>query len=179
MARPGSNIPDRVLDAALRIAAGEGGAALTIDAVAKAAAVSKGGVLHHFKTKDALVRGLVERLVVQFDQAVEFEQRGDKQPVGRYVRGFLRAMENPMLAVVVRALLAAVAHNPDLLQPLRDHFSRCHERIDADGLDPSVAYECVLVSAALWYEAIFQLPPPPEEIVIALRAKLLAKAQPT
>ena len=178
MPRPPSDIPDRVLDAALFIAADEGASSLTIDAVAKAAGVSKGGVLHHFKTKDALVRGLVERLVLQFEEAMTLAQRGDKQPVGRFVRGFLRTMENPMLASVGRALLAAVAHNPDLLQPLRDHFNRCHERIQADGLDPSVAYECVLVSAALWYEAIFQLPPPPQEVVDALRAKLLAKTLP-
>ena len=53
---------DRVLDAyeTLLIEAGPGAA--TLDAVAAAAGVSKGGLLYHFASKDALAAGLLARL---------------------------------------------------------------------------------------------------------------------
>lgn len=50
---------DQILEAALDIVREEGTHKLTIDAVAKAAGISKGGVLHHFSTKEALISGTV------------------------------------------------------------------------------------------------------------------------
>src|SRR5689334_4017129 len=53
---------DRVLDAYETLLIEEGPAAATLDAVAAAADVSKGGLLYHFASKDALVDGLLGRL---------------------------------------------------------------------------------------------------------------------
>ncbi|MFB0610656.1 TetR/AcrR family transcriptional regulator [Aurantiacibacter poecillastricola] len=53
---------DRILDAATKLLAKHGYAALRVAAVAKAAGVSPGGHLHHFQTKDALVVGVLEMI---------------------------------------------------------------------------------------------------------------------
>lgn len=53
---------DRVLDAFEDLLIEQGERAATLDAVARTAGVSKGGLLYHFPSKDALVDGLVERL---------------------------------------------------------------------------------------------------------------------
>ncbi len=53
---------DRVLDAYDTLLIEHGGAAVRLDAVAAAAGVSKGGLLYHFASKEALVTGLLERL---------------------------------------------------------------------------------------------------------------------
>jgi AcrR family transcriptional regulator len=53
---------DRVLDAYETILIEAGPAAATLDAVAAAAQVSKGGLLYHFASKDALAAGLLARL---------------------------------------------------------------------------------------------------------------------
>jgi AcrR family transcriptional regulator len=45
----------------------DGAAGLTIDALAKAASISKGGVQYSFSSKDDLVRALIERWTDQFD----------------------------------------------------------------------------------------------------------------
>jgi AcrR family transcriptional regulator len=52
---------DRLLDAAEAVVARQGIANLTLDAVAAAAGLSKGGLLHHFPTKDRLIEALVTR----------------------------------------------------------------------------------------------------------------------
>jgi AcrR family transcriptional regulator len=53
---------DRVLDAYETLLIEKGSAAVTLDAVAAAAEVSKGGLLYHFASKDALAEGLLARL---------------------------------------------------------------------------------------------------------------------
>ena len=53
---------DRVLDAYETLLIEVGAAAATLDAVAAAAGVSKGGLLYHFASKDALAEGLLGRL---------------------------------------------------------------------------------------------------------------------
>lgn len=52
---------DRILDASERLVAQTGASHLTLDAVAQSAGVSKGGLLYHFPTKEALLEGMVER----------------------------------------------------------------------------------------------------------------------
>ena len=56
-----SDARDRILNAAEErlLAAGPGG--LVLDAIAADAGVSKGGLLYHFGSKEALVAGLCER----------------------------------------------------------------------------------------------------------------------
>ena len=50
---------DRMLDAAEVVVTRHGIANLTLDAVAAEAGMSKGGLLHHFPSKDRLVDALV------------------------------------------------------------------------------------------------------------------------
>ena len=68
MAKPRSRRQDRaevILDAAEALLRRSGSRTLTIDAVAAEAALSKGGVLHHYASKDALVTALAARKVAR------------------------------------------------------------------------------------------------------------------
>lgn len=62
MAKP-TAARERILDAFAELLIDQGERAATLDAVAASAGVSKGGLLYHFGSKDALVDGLIERLV--------------------------------------------------------------------------------------------------------------------
>jgi AcrR family transcriptional regulator len=53
---------DRVLDAFETLLIENGSGSVALDAVAAAAGVSKGGLLYHFASKDALAEGLLQRL---------------------------------------------------------------------------------------------------------------------
>lgn len=52
---------EKVLDATETLVARQGIGSLTMDAVAAEAGVSKGAVLHHFRSKDALVEAMASR----------------------------------------------------------------------------------------------------------------------
>ncbi|NIH83608.1 TetR/AcrR family transcriptional regulator [Amycolatopsis granulosa] len=58
-----SSSREQILDAYQEILIDSGSAAVTLDAVAARAGVSKGGLLYHFGSKDALLDGLLDRLL--------------------------------------------------------------------------------------------------------------------
>lgn len=61
MSRP-PRAREKVLDAFERLLIDEGERSATLDAVARAAGVSKGGLLYHFGSREALDEGLIARL---------------------------------------------------------------------------------------------------------------------
>jgi AcrR family transcriptional regulator len=59
-----------LLDCAAQIAAEQGAAAITIQAVAERAGVTKGGLLHHFDSKQALLAAVFSDLLEQMDREI-------------------------------------------------------------------------------------------------------------
>jgi AcrR family transcriptional regulator len=84
MARPSNR--DRVLDAYETLLVEGAGVTVTLDAVAEAAAVSKGGLLYHFPSKEALVDGLCDRLRERADADVVRLRAAPEGPVAYWVR---------------------------------------------------------------------------------------------
>lgn len=91
----------RVMDAYESILIEEGDRAATLDAVARAAGVSKGGLLYHFASKDELAAGLVARLEALTDDDLARLRVSPEGPVAYYVR--TSVMEDDALD---RALIA-------------------------------------------------------------------------
>ncbi|WP_336642632.1 TetR/AcrR family transcriptional regulator [Microbacterium sp. MMO-113] len=92
---------EKVLDAFEAILIDEGERAATLEATAKAAGVSKGGLLYHFRSKDDLEAGLLERLDHLTTLDLERMRTADEGPVAYYVR--TSVMEDDALD---RALIA-------------------------------------------------------------------------
>lgn len=70
MARP-PRARESVLDAFEQLLVDEGERAATMDATARTAGVSKGGLLYHFASKDALEQALLERLDTLVDDDLD------------------------------------------------------------------------------------------------------------
>ncbi len=85
-------VRQQLLDVAARLSLENGVAGVTLDAVSQAAGVSKGGLLHHFPNKMALLDGLFDDLTLKFDQAIDEEMRGDPVAHGRFSRAYLSAV---------------------------------------------------------------------------------------
>jgi AcrR family transcriptional regulator len=167
---------DRILDAAENIVIRDGVARLTIEAAAAEAGLSKGGVLYHFRTRDSLVLAMVERLVAAFDADLDEECAAESSggvavSPGRYVRSYVRAtIRPPRSSDDVRreragaAVLAAMASEPALLEPLRSSFDRWQEQLVADGVDPVRATVARLAADGLWFSDLFGFAAVPEPL---------------
>lgn len=173
---------DALLAAALGLVAEHGYSVLTLDAVGKAAGVSKGGVLYHFPTKDALVVALIERLAsgLAADQATG--QGEDASAPGAATRGYLDAVTRQAQGVehaASVAMLAAVAHDPRLLAPLQEQYRAWMARLDADGLPEVDAHIVRLAADGLWAAELFDLAPPDPVLRNAILARLQRLTRPT
>lgn len=79
---------DRILDAAEARLLSGGPRALVLDQVAADAGVSKGGLLYHFPSKEALVAGLCERMFDGFESTLASLTEADDDP-GAWTRAYL------------------------------------------------------------------------------------------
>lgn len=155
---------ERILNAAeARLLAG-GPARLVLDAVAADAGVSKGGLLYHFASKEALVAGLCERMLARFDRELEALCSADPERAGAWARAYLtstvtaegKPADNS--AQLMAGILATLGRDSKHLEVVRGHFARWHERLDADGIDPTTATIVRLAADGLWLSALLGLP---------------------
>jgi AcrR family transcriptional regulator len=158
-----SDTRSEILDAAERVVATRGVATLTFEEVAREAGISKGGVLYHFPSKDALTQAMVERFVERFDTAVASAAEGDADPVGRHIRAYVRATvgEPPLTGELFDrangAITAALAKYPERLEAVRQQSARSQREIEADTLDPIFATIIRLAIDGMWLAENFNL----------------------
>lgn len=78
-----------LLDCAARIAAEQGIANVTVQAVAEAAGVTKGGLFHHFPNKKMLVDAVFADLLERLDHEIDAHLAEDKEQYGRFTRAYV------------------------------------------------------------------------------------------
>lgn len=82
----------RLLECAARLIVDNGLPALTLENVAREAAVSKGGLLHHYAGKNALIDGLFDEVVNWFEGQVDAVLEADETRPARFSRAYLRVI---------------------------------------------------------------------------------------
>jgi AcrR family transcriptional regulator len=141
----------------------EGVSGMTLGAVAREAGVSKGGLLYHFPSKEALIRGMIGRLIEGFEDALGLELGRDEDAGGgRWSRAYARASftEDRWYLQVSAGLLAAVAEDPALLDPLRRGYEDGQRWAERDAIDPAIATLVRLAADGLFFAELFGFAPP-------------------
>ncbi|SOE18463.1 TetR family transcriptional regulator [Hoeflea halophila] len=98
----------RLLDCAAQLIVEHGLPALTLDGVAREAGVSKGGLLHHYSSKDALIGGLFEMVVDWFGGQVEAAIDPDETRPARFSRAYLQVIAQIDMSVPSEKRLAVL-----------------------------------------------------------------------
>ncbi|GAA3425103.1 TetR/AcrR family transcriptional regulator [Streptosporangium sandarakinum] len=137
---------EELLDAAEDLLGDQGAGALTLAAVAERAGCSKGGLLYHFNSKEALIKGMVERLIEDFDQLVA------AQGHDTYTKNYLAATFEAVRTGRLRrwAVVTGASGNLLLLAPLREAMARWHREGLDDEPDPVAAQIVRLACEGLW-----------------------------
>lgn len=155
---------DRILDAALKVIGDAGACRMTLDAVAAAAEVSKGGLLYHFPDKETLLRGLLERHLDRrkawFDQA----QQDHGQATADVVHARVDVVRMPEMAPAALPMLGILALEPKLLARPRAENTQYLDRLRED---PARFIQAVIISLAttglIMSEAMGTIPLSPVE----------------
>jgi AcrR family transcriptional regulator len=152
---------DRLLDAAEAVIVRDGVANLTLDAVAREAGASKGGLLYHFPSKAALTTAIVERLARRCEANQALALQAEPAAPGAFTRAYLHArLESvePDDAPLHTALLAAAGEDPRYLEPFRQRAAAWQRRLEADGIDPVTANIVRLAAHGLALGELFKMP---------------------
>ena len=160
VAPPGAQT--RVLDAAEAIIRARGVPALTLEGAARGAGISKGGLLYHFASKEALLVALMQRLADRITADYEAVLAAQPEGPGRALRACLAFTfdEPDILEAHARAaavMLAAFHHDPALLNPIRAFFARIRAEAVADGTPPGVAAAIMMAGDGLFMARLFGL----------------------
>lgn len=150
---------DHILGVARRLTA-ESGVVPSLNTVASAAGVSKGGFIHHFPTRDALVTALAEAAIADLDASMRAAAAE-----GHAAETWLRlAVLSPEEVALFQALSAAA---PTLGSALTDLATaadaanaRWEEMIAAEVGDPVQARVIRLVGDGLTFNSVLQPPDP-------------------
>lgn len=142
-----------LLQAASRVVERQGPARLTLEAVALEAGVSKGGLLYHFPTRQALIEAMVEQTVQEFSADIQGRP-------GSFLQAYVEATFDyqPELSVA-SVLAAALSHDPPLLGPLRKGFESWRQQALLCGVPQARADMIRLAVDGLWFTELFGLAP--------------------
>lgn len=165
-----------ILQATNRILAERGSEGFTLDAVAREAGISKGGLLYHFASKRTLIQGLLDAMIARVETALEEElaaSGGDFLPA--YIRASFRT--DPGSDRLNQALTAAMSEDPALVEPLRVHFRRMQDQIASAAPTPEAGTLIRLALDGLWLSDLYGFAPPPQPLRDRLRDLLLSIAR--
>jgi AcrR family transcriptional regulator len=150
-----------ILEAAQRLIGEKGFQALTLDEVAVGASVSKGGLLHHYPSKNALILGLAQHMIASHEQEIETLRQQDPHAPGAFTRAFLRAHLASMDECQICATLAAESRNiAQMLELFQEYSAACQSKIENDGLNPVTASIIRYAAEGLMSAAMWQMPMP-------------------
>jgi AcrR family transcriptional regulator len=145
-----------LFEQAIELVARKGVDGLTIENLAAAAGMTKGGVQYHFHTKDLLVTELLTVLLQQVDDAIAFEAGLDAHGAAwlcAYIEITLRA-PNAADGVVV-SLLAAMPPDDPRAEPFRLASARWRERAMRGVKDKALAQIIRMAADSAWIELIY------------------------
>lgn len=150
------------LEAALTIIARDGPGRLTLDAIARESGLSKGGLMHQFRTKDAVLKALLERQVEYFeDFARNYRAKAgatSSQPeLAAQIATSRETLTKPNS--VAFAILGALGQDPNLLSGTREIDAGKVKAIKADAADPQLSLIRWSAARGLALTAMFGLCP--------------------
>jgi AcrR family transcriptional regulator len=150
------------LDAALVIIARDGPGRLTLDAIARESGLSKGGVMHQFRTKEGVLKALLERQMAHFAEfSTRYKAKARTESANPELATELatvrEAANTPNSAAL--ALLAAMVESPDLMALPRESDLKNIAAIKDEASDPELAMLRWAAARGLLLGALFGMSP--------------------
>lgn len=143
----------RILEAAVRVAEARGFNAVTMEAVAEEAGLTKGGLIYHFGSKEELLLGIQEHLAALWEQDLEATagksaaEATERERLVAYVRVSSRSATRAELIMQLES-----ANDVALSAPWLAVLARWRPTFEIDQVDETAlrAQVAVLAAEGLW-----------------------------
>lgn len=167
-----STTRDRILDALESVLLESGLAQVTLEVVAERAGLSKGGLLYHFPSKEALLAGMVRRLGERANQQLA----ASKTSVVRWYLQSLdegSAKEVALFQSTIATLRSVDGQGGEVQQAVVEVMRGWDAAIHAEVADPVQAEIIRLVGDGIYLAALMGLPQPDPSLHRAVVSRLL------
>lgn len=148
--------------------------ALTLEGVAGKAGISKGGLLYHFRTKDALQSAIAETImeeVMESYEALASKEHG----IGRLTRGFILGSRKDLMEGARLNIAIQIMQNEH--SSISEEYERLLEDLMHDGLEESSVHLIRLTIDGLYYSKLLNIAPVSEEVAEQVFEQLLQMAR--
>ena len=150
----------KLLEAASLVVKEKGVTGLTLEAVAKQANVSKGGLLYHYPNKQALLKAMILHLDENFERAIA-KQIEESEGKMTWLEAYVAMSFDPQHSQIAESagMLVAIANDLSLLEPLAERYQLLQEQLEASNIDSDLANIIRLAADGLWFTELFQISP--------------------
>lgn len=169
---------ESILDAAEAIVSDKGAAFMTMDAVSAKAGVSKGGLMYHFPTQEALLQALLQRFsdrITQYRDEVRQRVPEDaaREAVTYIVGHTLFCGERRCVGT---GLMAAVMRAPQLLETVRAKHKETIQSLVSKAKSPERIAILLLAADCTWLLDTIGLQPFTNEELARIRDEIIKLA---
>lgn len=162
MTSNGNPTPELILQAAERVVMRDGVLNLTLENVAREAKLSKGGLLYHYPSKDALITGMVRRYLDGVESNLAANLEKETPGPGAWVRAFLKttisgaevAHDSGSNRAWYAAMVSAMLLNPALLEPMRQKNLEWKSKFEDDSHHLRYATVARMAARGLWFTEV-------------------------
>ncbi|WP_366248214.1 TetR/AcrR family transcriptional regulator [Terribacillus aidingensis] len=145
---------DKILNAAAELILEEGVSNVTLEKIANRADISKGGLLYHYRTKEALFQELNVAAIREFEEAIARYLNEQSNGRGAYARAYaLATIEDIEKGGTHRssALISIFSDHPEVMEIWKEGYARWQQQFDQDGLEWEEAAVIRYVCDGLWF----------------------------
>ncbi|KVN17898.1 MULTISPECIES: TetR/AcrR family transcriptional regulator [unclassified Burkholderia] len=152
----------KAIDAALSILTRDGVGGLTFDSLSRESGISKGGLLHQFRSKQGVLKALLEFQQQQFEQfAHDYlvnEGVSKAEPnLSAQIAIFREAINQPNS--VARAVLAAIIESPELLEDRKGTDAARLKALDKESTDFELTLLRYFAASGIAFSVLLGLTP--------------------
>ncbi|WP_024793115.1 TetR/AcrR family transcriptional regulator [Tomitella biformata] len=172
---PARSTRDRILDALEQLLLDAGPLHTTLDAVAAAAGVSKGGLLYHFPSKDALLAAMVRRLGERSDAQLAAAVAGGSS-ISEFYLQLIDTDEfedHPLYQSAIASLRSVDGQDTEIQRAVTEVMRGWDDGLRKELADPVQAEIVRLAGDGLFLASLLGLPQPDPELHRRVVARLL------
>ena len=170
-----SDTRSRILEALRVVLIRDGSAAVTLEGVAAEALVSKGGLLYHFPSKQALFDGLYLQLAERSQGVLATAPKGAEPTARRYLE--MSTPNTPEKRALYSSILAtfrsADCPGNGATDELRELFAQWTAPLKREVADPVLAETVRLLGDGIFFNELLGLPPVPPAILSQVIERVL------
>lgn len=169
----------KAIDAALVILNRDGVKGLTFDSLALESGISKGGLMHQFRTKNAVLKALLDHQSLEFERVAQSHMAGagassTEKTLSVEIATYKAAANQPHS--VARAILAALVENPELLLDVREADVPKIKKVQEEAADPDLSLLRYFAASGIAFNYLLGISPLSKVARERLFARLLDDA---